>query len=70
MGQVLLSPVDGSYPFDDTASYVITPGEKVSYTIPTVQIVNGFDPIPSRKCELNQIKKKMLVLHFLYVLQP
>ena len=39
--------MDGSYPFDETASYAITPGQKVNYTVPTVQLVTGFDPIIS-----------------------
>ena len=41
-----MSPVDGADPFGILDNFVITPGEKVNFTIPTLQIVTGFDPIP------------------------
>ncbi len=49
MGQILLSPVDGADPIGLNPVVAITPGEKVNYTIPTLQIVTGFDPVPSGK---------------------
>jgi chlorophyllase len=45
-GQVLLSPVDGADPFGYIPIAVITPGEKVNFTIPTLQMVVGLDPVP------------------------
>lgn len=41
-----MSPVDGADPYGILPLYVITPGEKVNFTIPTLQLVTGFDPIP------------------------
>ena len=45
-GQILLSPVDGADPLGYIPIAVITPGEKVNYTIPTLQMVVGLDPVP------------------------
>ena len=45
---VLMSPVDGADPFGILQHFVITPGEKVNFTIPTLQIVTGLDPSPGK----------------------
>jgi len=46
-GQILYDPVDGADPLGIRPIFVITPGEKVNFTVPTMQIVTGLDPIPS-----------------------
>lgn len=49
-GQILLNPVDGGYDFSSMTPYfVITPGEKVNFTVPTLEISAGYDTIPSSK---------------------
>lgn len=46
-GQLLYDPVDGADPLGINPVFVITPGEKVNFTVPTMQIVTGLDPIAS-----------------------
>lgn len=46
-GQLLYDPVDGADPLGINQVFVITPGEKVNFTVPTMQIVCGLDPIAS-----------------------
>jgi len=43
----LYDPVDGADPLGIRPIFVITPGEKVNFTVPMMQIVTGLDPIPS-----------------------
>nr|CAH0100765.1 unnamed protein product [Daphnia galeata] len=46
-GLILVDAVDGNSPFpENVTKYVITPGEKVNFTIPTLEIVTGLDPVP------------------------
>uniref|UniRef100_A0A0P6DNC3 Arylacetamide deacetylase n=1 Tax=Daphnia magna TaxID=35525 RepID=A0A0P6DNC3_9CRUS len=45
-GLILLDAVDGNNPIPENITmYVITPGQKVNFTIPTLQIVTGLDPV-------------------------
>lgn len=41
--------MDGADPLGINPVFVITPGEKVNFTVPTMQIVTGLDPIASSK---------------------
>lgn len=48
-GLILLDAVDGNNPIPENITmYVITPGQKVNFTIPTLQIVTGLDPVVGR----------------------
>jgi len=44
-GLALISPVDGVDPFGIIKDYCITPGQKVNFTVPTVVLTAGLDPI-------------------------
>ena len=44
-GLMLLNPVDGADPFGILPITVITPGEPVNFTIPTLQVVVGLDNV-------------------------
>lgn len=45
-GLILLDAVDGNNPIPENITmYVITPGQKVNFTIPTLQVVTGLDPV-------------------------
>jgi hypothetical protein len=45
-GLILVDAVDGNNPIPENVTmYVITPGQKVNFTIPTLEIVTGLDPI-------------------------
>lgn len=46
-GLVLLSPVDGGDPYGELPYFVITPGQKVNFSIPTMQLVAGLDHLVS-----------------------
>ena len=53
-GLILLDPVDGGVDIQSMTPYfVITPGELVNFTVPTLEIVAGYDTIPSSKYRLN-----------------
>jgi len=67
IGQILLSPVDGADPYGIRPIFVITPGEKVNYTIPTLQIVTGLDPVPSSIILFLSIKKNYEMTIFSYL---
>lgn len=45
-GLILLDAVDGNNPIPENITmFVITPGQKVNFTVPTLQIVTGLDPV-------------------------
>lgn len=67
-GLILLNAVDGNSPYPENITlYVITPGQKVNFTVPTLQIVTGYDPVPGRiysiseKCLQQNFKIALLV---------
>lgn len=57
-GLVLIDPVDGDAPIPENVNMsVITPGQKVNFTLPTLQLVTGLDPVPGElKGSLEQWK--------------
>lgn len=47
-GLILIDAVDGNNPIPENVTItVITPGQKVNFTVPTLQIVTGLDPVAS-----------------------
>ncbi|EFX74152.1 hypothetical protein DAPPUDRAFT_109234 [Daphnia pulex] len=45
-GLILIDAVDGNSPIPENITmFVITPGQKVNFTVPTLQIVTGLDPV-------------------------
>lgn len=44
-----MSPVDGGDPLGELPYFVITPGEKVNFTVPTLELITEFDEVVSSK---------------------
>ena len=52
---VMISPVDGMDPFGIIQRFVIQPGEKVPFTIPSLTIATGLDPVPGASQLFNRM---------------
>ena len=58
---ILIDPVDGNSPIPENVTMsVITPGEKVNFTVPALQLVTGFDPVPGLlNCSPTELKNSI-----------